>query len=182
MVENKHLDSLIGRMQRYGDEEAFAEFYKLTAKGLYSYLMSVVGKKENAEDLMQDTYIRFRQNVQSYVRGTNPTAYLIQIGKNLALNFLKRSGYERQTDFSEWEPSDDGESVEKQADTTVTDAIAKVLNGDEAQIVKLHVVAGLKHREIAEITGKPLGTVLWTYNNSLNKLRKYLKEDENANR
>ena len=98
------------------------------------------------------------------------------------MNFLKRSGYERQTDFSECEPSDDGESVEKQADTTVTDAIAKVLNGDEAQIVKLHVVAGLKHREIAEITGKPLGTVLWTYNNSLNKLRKYLKEDENANR
>ena len=104
-MENKHLDNLIGRMQRYGDEEAFAEFYKLTAKGLYSYLMSVVGKKENAEDLMQDTYIRFRQNVQSYVRGTNPSAYLIQIGKNLALNFLKRSGYERQTDFSEWEDS-----------------------------------------------------------------------------
>ena len=94
-MENKHLDNLIGRMQRYGDEEAFAEFYKLTAKGLYSYLMSVVGKKENAEDLMQDAYIRFRQNVQSYVSGTNPTADIIQIGKDLALGIRKTDGFFR---------------------------------------------------------------------------------------
>lgn len=46
-------------------------------------------------------------------------------------------------------------SVEELADTTVTDAMKKVLTADEAQIVMLYVVAGFKHREIAEIVKNP---------------------------
>lgn len=175
-MDNKRLDSLIARIKESGDENAFAEFYELTEKSLFSFLLSIVRKKEVAEDLMQDTYVRFRQNVQSYKSG-NPTAYLIQIGKNMAYNHVKRAKYETATDFSEWEPVSHEKSVEDLADTTVTDAMKKVLTTDEAQIVMLYVVAGFKHREIAEIVGKPVGTVLWTYNNSLKKLKKYLKED-----
>ena len=52
------------------------------------------------------------------------------------------------------------------------------LTADEAQIVMLYVVAGFKHREIAEIVKKPVGTVLWTYNNSRKRLKKYLKEEQ----
>ena len=175
-MDNKRLDSLIARIKEKGDENAFAEFYELTEKSLFSFLLSIVRKKEVAEDLMQDTYVRFRHNVHSYKAG-NPTAYLIQIGKNMAYNHVKRAKYETATDFSEWEPVSHEKSVEDLADTTVTDAMKKVLTTDEAQIVMLYVVAGFKHREIAEIVGKPIGTVLWTYNNSLKKLKKYLKED-----
>ena len=114
-MDNKRLDILIARIKESGDETAFAEFYELTSKGLFSYLLSIVRIREVAEDL---------------------------------------------------------------ADTTVTDAMKKVLTADEAQIVMLYVVAGFKHREIAEIVKKPVGTVLWTYNNSLKKLRKYLKEEQ----
>ena len=115
-MDNKRLDILIARIKESGDETAFAEFYELTSKGLFSYLLSIVRRREVAEDLMQDTYVRFRQSVQSYKSG-NPAAFLIEIGKNIAFNHIKRAKYETATDFSEWEPVSGEKSVEDLADT-----------------------------------------------------------------
>lgn len=177
-MDAKQLDNLIERVKREEDEKAFAAFYEATKDGLYAYLLGIVKKRELAEDLMQDAYIKLRQSVQSYQSGTNPRAYLTQIAKNLAFNMLKRAGYETAVDYQEFEVASKV-TVEEQADTHVLDTINKNLTADEAQIVLLYLVSGFKHREIAEIVGKPLGTVLWSYNNSLKKLKKILKEEDN---
>ena len=52
------------------------------------------------------------------------------------------------------------------------------LNEQERQILMLHAVTGLKHREIAEIMGIPLATVLSKYARSLKKLKHILQETE----
>ena len=52
------------------------------------------------------------------------------------------------------------------------------LNEQERQILMLHAVTGLKHREIAEIMGIPLATVLAKYARSLKKLKHILQETE----
>ena len=58
----------------------------------------------------------------------------------------------------------------------------KVLGDEEREIVTLHAISGFKHREIAEMTGRPVGSVIWAYNNALAKLKKELqKEDEYEN-
>ena len=51
------------------------------------------------------------------------------------------------------------------------------LNDFELQVVVLYAVYGYKHREIASLLNKPLGSVLWTYNNSIKKLQKILKKE-----
>lgn len=175
-MDKKRLDSLIAEMQKSGSEDAFAEFYRLTAGGLFSFLLSIAGERAAAEDIMQDTYIKFRLNVQSYTIGTNPTAFLMQIGKRTAFNELRKRSRESRVDFSEWEIADNSPDIAEKADTTVLDAVREYLSPDEAQIIMLHIVSGFKHREIAEIVDKPLGTVLWSYNNSLKKLKKILQE------
>ncbi|MEG1613655.1 MAG: RNA polymerase sigma factor [Clostridia bacterium] len=175
-MERKQLDSLIQQMQD-GDETAFALLYAETKKGVFSYLYTFTTQRELAEDLMQETYIKVRQNVQSYKLGTNPIAWLLQIAKNLALNEFKRGNKQVLTDFNEFDVPD-SVSVEEQADSHVFDTINKNLSKEEARIVLLHLVNGLKHREIAELISKPLGTVLWSYKNSLEKLKKILKKEE----
>ena len=50
------------------------------------------------------------------------------------------------------------------------------LSQEERQIVVLHVVAGLKHREVAALLELPLSTVLNKYNRSLKKLEKLVRE------
>lgn len=47
----------------------------------------------------------------------------------------------------------------------------KQLSIEDREIVTLHLNGGLKFREIAELTNKPLGTILWRYQKSINKLR-----------
>lgn len=47
---------------------------------------------------------------------------------------------------------------------------------DEREIVVLHVVTGLKHREIAELLEMPLPTVLSKYRRSLKKLERLVRE------
>ena len=51
-----------------------------------------------------------------------------------------------------------------------------VLSDTDRQIVMLHIVGGLKHREISEMMSIPLGSVLWKYSNALKKMSKYLNQ------
>jgi len=42
----------------------------------------------------------------------------------------------------------------------------------------LHVIENMRHREISMILDKPLGTITWTYQQAVKKMRKYLKDEE----
>jgi RNA polymerase sigma-70 factor (ECF subfamily) len=57
--------------------------------------------------------------------------------------------------------------------TDVETAIHR-LTREEREIVTLHLNAGLKFREIAEIIESPLGTVLWKYKKAIGAMRNYL--------
>lgn len=58
----------------------------------------------------------------------------------------------------------------------VLDAAMECLEQDEREIVILHALTGLRHREIAEALDMPEGTVLSKYNRALKKMRKALGE------
>ena len=63
-------------------------------------------------------------------------------------------------------------------DREVLQALLQRLEPQERQIVVLHAVAGLKHREVAQLLEMPLSTVLGKYSRSLKKLKKSLEGDE----
>lgn len=52
-----------------------------------------------------------------------------------------------------------------------------VLTEPERKILVMHLVVGLKHREIAKMLNLPLGTVLSKYQNSLRKMRQHDEKD-----
>jgi RNA polymerase sigma-70 factor (ECF subfamily) len=54
----------------------------------------------------------------------------------------------------------------------------RVLSDEERQIVILHAVSGVKHREIAKIMEMPLPTVLSKYNRAMKKLKKKMQGEE----
>jgi RNA polymerase sigma-70 factor (ECF subfamily) len=55
----------------------------------------------------------------------------------------------------------------------------ETLEGEELEVFLLHIIDELKHREIAQIMNKPLGTITWIYNNAVKKMkRKVGKENE----
>lgn len=166
-MNSKQLDKLF-RAMKDGNNGVFDEIYEQTRKTVYAFILTYTLSRADADDVMQDTYIRVMRSISNYEDGTNAMAWLIQIAKNTALNLLRKKKREIPTDFSA-NTVKFGTYV-LDTDDSVMGAIAKWLSPDEQQIVILHTVAGYKHREIAEITDKPLGTVTWTYKNAVKKL------------
>ena len=175
-MDKYELDYLFTKLM-HGDEEAFEKIYLETKKGLFSFIYSICKNYATAEELMQDTYIRVRAAINTYKPGSNGLAWLFTIAKNLTLNELNKQKRMIPTDIEDptfkapeqYITSED--DMDKDDDDSIIQLANRVLNDSERQIVMLQVVSGMKHREIADMMGKPLGTVLWAYRNALKKLK-----------
>lgn len=161
-----------------GDNQAFADLYTNTYQAVYGFLLSILNNREEAEDVLQETYIKIRENASRYKHRAKPMAWILTIAKNLA--YMKLRKRKRISMLS----IEDAENVMVFSDVTnaeermVLEKAFQVLNMEERQIVILHAVSGLKHKEISKIVKKPLSTVLSKYNRAIKKLEKAVGEDE----
>ena len=163
----------------HGDEIAFEELYNQTKSGLYSFILSICKNHHMAEDVMQSTYIRVRLSANMYKAGSNTLAWIYTIAKNITLNEINKQKREVSHDFDEKGASIGGQyTIDDKLSSPLLSLIKSELSENEAQIITLHLVSGFKHREIAEMLNKPLGTVLWSYKNALNKIKSKYKEEE----
>ena len=165
------LDSAIEAMKS-GDERAFEFVYNETKRAVFYCAFSILKDRGLAEDIMQNTYIKVKQYCGSYQKGTKPMAWITTIARNLSINEHNRRKREIYTDFQE--NNVHGEYTLSD-NKLILQAAFEHLNERERQLVIMHVLGGLKHRELAEIFSMPLGTVLFKYNSALKKLRKYIE-------
>lgn len=168
-------DQALEAMKR-GDEGAFEYIYNYAKNAVFYCAYSILKDRGLAEDIMQNTFIKVRQYVYSYQKGTKPLAWITTIARNLSINEHNRRKREIYTDFTDYNSK---ASYTMSDDKLVLDAAFKHLKERDRQIVIMHVLGGLKHRELAEIFNMPLGTVLFKYNSALKKLRKYITEGKN---
>lgn len=159
-----------------GDESAFEYIYNYAKSAVFYCAYSILKDRGLAEDIMQNTFMKVRQYAYSYQKGTKPLAWITTIARNLSINEHNRRKREVYTDFTDYNTR---ASYSMSDDKLVLDAAFKHLKERERQLVIMHVLGGLKHRELAEIFNMPLGTVLFKYNSALKKLRKYITEGKN---
>lgn len=171
-VDKRGLNALMSKIQE-GDEDAFAELYKETCRGVFTFAYSIVGNTQDAEDIMQEAYIKVRRFAQSYTIGGNVSAWILQITKNLAYDFLRKSNRTKEIENIDILPNI--ENVTPNDKLSVYHVINKYLSLVDRQIVILHIVYGYKNREIAKFLDMPVGTVLWRYNKSMKVLREKLE-------
>ena len=159
-----------------GDSEAFEVLYRSTEKAVYALALSILRNPHDAEDIVQETYLKVRAAAHLYVPQGKPLAWLFTITKNLCRDLLRgQSRTEAAPDGAE----DDlrFSYVSDPTDRLVLEAALKALGEEERQVVLLHAASGLKHREIARNLGLPLSTVLSRYSRALKKLQRYLTEE-----
>lgn len=163
-----------------GDKEAFQRLYQNTDKTIYSFILSVMRNPQDAEEIMQETYLKIWTSAGSYQSQGKPLAWMFTIARNLC--YMKFRDQKREadiglSDLSEMETGDYCSQIEDAADRIVLQAAFHILNEEERQIVLLHTTAGMKHREIAADLDMPLATVLSKYNRAMKKLQKHLREE-----
>ena len=166
-------ENLIIRMAA-GDGAAFKELYEQTSSAVYGFALSILKNKHDAEDVMHDAFIKVYTAAVTYKPMGKPLAWILTIVKNLCYTKVRAGSV--CEDLSEYEDlartDESGSILEK----VILQEALSTLDFEERQIVILHSLTGMKHREIAEILELPTGTVLSKYNRSIKKLKRELEE------
>lgn len=164
-------EELFGRIQN-GEKDAFKELYEASYKPLYAFLLSLTQNSEDAQDLLQDTYLQVYQKCHLYKKEGNPMAWIMKIGKNL---FLMKYRKEKDKKFVCYEDMENELGFAQIGDVEnkiLLETMFMELSDEDREIIIMHDVSGLKFKEIALVAEKPVGTVLARYNRSIRKLQK----------
>lgn len=173
------LDEIIEEL-RDANYAHFTEFYNETKKTVFFAIVSVIKDRDVVDDLMQDTYIKFLENISKFKSKTNINAFLSTMAHNIAINYYnKEKRVVKDEAVFDFIP-DEGNKTKTYEEIKVVELL-KELDDISKQVVILHVINELKFREIASIIDKPLGTVLWIYNKAINELKERMQE-ENENK
>jgi RNA polymerase sigma-70 factor (ECF subfamily) len=174
-ILNRNLEALV-KLLKQGDETAFPKLYNETYRQLFFVVLPIIRDKSLAEDIIQDTYLKFLEKLSEY-QAKNVFSYLITIAKNLAINeYNRRKKTVKIDDFNEFSYYDHVE-IKEEMNEAILKALA-ILERDEKDVFLLHVLENLTHKEIAAIMEKPMGTISWLYAKAIKKMKIYLKEEK----
>lgn len=170
-------EELIARMS-HGDVSAMGDLYELIETDVYAYALSKTANKEDAEDITHDTFVQVWKNATQYKAMGKPLAWIFTIEMNLIRRQYNLNQRFIPLDESIKVESDDGDFAESVINSEFLRQVLSALNEEEREVISLHIVSGMKHREIAKLLGKPLSTVLSKYNRAIKKLQIQIKEKE----
>lgn len=160
---------------RFGDQDAFRELYELTYTPLYAFLLSYTLNREDAQDLLQDTFIQILRKCHLYQDQGNPMAWMMKIAKNLFLSKCRKEQSEN-LNYEDVENDLGFDDMTNVDNRMILEKMFEILSTDDRNLIIMHEVSGLKHREIAEILDIPLGTVLARYHRGIRKLQNEFSE------
>ncbi|XAH25334.1 sigma-70 family RNA polymerase sigma factor [Xylophilus sp. GW821-FHT01B05] len=179
--------ALIDLMERIAthDQDAAAalrELYELTSSRLYGVALRVTGKREWAEDALQDAYLNIWRIAADYrVSLSPPMAWMGVVVRSRALDFLRRRSSERvdqnqelddylqETMAGEGIDPSDAASASEQA-WALRQCLSR-LEPKQREVVSLAYLRDLSHGELAEQLKLPLGTVKTWIRRGIEQLR-----------
>lgn len=165
MTDNE-LRELLSRLRK-GDKNALSEIYDGLSAAIFTVALRITHDRALAEDAVQELFVKLiKSPPEKDLR--KPRAYIFKAARNAALDILRKNpahdDIEEHTDIP----------APRKADySDVTEALNS-LPEQQRSIVVMHINAGLKFREIADITELPLGTVLWKYRKAIAAMREAL--------
>ena len=155
-----------------GDMSALTVVYDCMARQMFALALSILKSYADAEDAMQETFLKVIQSINTYRKNGNARAWLLSITRNTAIDIMRKKNNSlcvEDTAFVSKESKDFADKI------AIEDALM-TLDREDREIVVLKIVSGLKFREISQLTELPLTTVQKRYQRALKKLKTQLKD------
>ena len=146
-------------------ELAFAALYTRHRTTVFNVAMRVVNTPEDAENVVQETFIKVNKNLRGFRGKSQFSTWLHTVAKNTALNYKAHEQRRPQssgtdpTDLSEIATSSPQSDFEHEELKESLDRALASLNDELKQTLLLVVNSGLSYEQVAEITNVPVGTV-----------------------
>jgi RNA polymerase sigma-70 factor (ECF subfamily) len=160
-------------VKKTANERFFEQLFIEMRSKLLRYAAAKIPEKDNAEDVVEETFKTAWQKIDELAVSENPHGWLINA---LKLHILKH--YEKRN--KEHPEKREYEEVEIPTETIFDNDISfgNSLSDGEMQIIKLKS-AGYNHNEISALTGFPTGTIHSKISRIKDKLRKILGDEKN---
>lgn len=163
-------DTVLARRVRSGDPEAFGALIERHKRRAYAQALAIVGSREDALDLSQEAFVRAFRARHTLDPDRPFPAWLNQILRRLCFNFLRDAkAHARvvQPQGAEWlvtaarDPcADPAVAAEREEARRRVAAAIERLPPHEREVLVLKEFEELKYREIADLVGVPIGTVM----------------------
>lgn len=167
------------------DEEALSELYDLYKRLLFGMVISIVKKREEAEDVLQEIFVKIWNKAESFdeERG-NVYSWIVTLARNKAIDRIRSKGYKTQQkqSVSIHEPlfSLEGDKHDPMETTIFSDRAELVKRALEqipekqSEVIKIAYYRGMTQREISDHLDIPLGTVKTRTRQGMIKLKRIL--------
>lgn len=167
-------EALIGAYRASGgrDRGALERLLTRHEKQLFATCMRIVGDREAARDMAQDTLVRIIQALDSFDERAKFTTWMTRIAMNVCISHLRKEKHRRGASLEassgdgpmarsllESGEPEAGGRVELEEDLRRLAAAMRALEPEQRAILTLRDVRGLDYRDIAEAMNVPVGTV-----------------------
>jgi RNA polymerase sigma-70 factor (ECF subfamily) len=158
-----------------GDERAFAALYDQYGARLYRTAYGILGRREDAEDAVQEVFTALVRSRKAMAAVNDLTAYLFSTLRRAAVRCAQRQKREPVTS----QTVDDvaAKPVQKETDHPFADRLGPALNrlsDEQREVISLKIDGHLTFAQIAEVLGISINTAASRYRYALEKLREIL--------
>ena len=179
-VTRQHLVEALERVAA-GDSAAFKMLYDATSMKLYGIVVRILGRRDLADEILQEVYVRVWQNAGDYNAASgSPITWMATIARNRALDEATRKTMRSLEDFPEVLEVPSGDSPE--ADLERSQELRRLqgcldkLEQENRELVLRVYYFGMTREEIAHHMGRPVSTVKTRLRRSLAQLKDCLSK------
>ena len=163
-----------------GDRQAQYQLYKLYSKAMYNVSFRVTQNEQEAEDVLQESFLSAFKNIHSYKGTAAFGSWLKRITLNNAINLVKkrRLEFEQVEDYGVYDECfDQPEQDDRDFEISQVKKAIDLLPDGYRLVLTLYLIEGYDHKEIAGILNITESTSKSQFNRSKKKLREILREE-----
>ncbi len=163
-----------------GKEYAIDTIVERYQRMLFTFIVRSVGDAHEAEDLLQETFIRVIRNIVNYHEQNRFKSWLFTIAINVIRDYTRKKkvrpvAYAPMNENSSWQFNPVKHCEEKEIAAVLEQALAS-LPAEQRQVFLLRESAGLSFRDIAQILDIPINTALGRMHYAVKKLQTKLEK------
>ena len=159
-----------------GDRQAFEHLYTATSGQLYAVSLMILGRKDRAEDALQEAFIRIWHNAGEYTPGRGSVlTWMISIVRYRALDLIRyhKVRGEEAIETREFSAEEDLHQLSPEQKTQLEFCL-KELESQQQQAIHLAFFRGLTHQEVTKHIKSPLGTTKSLIRRGMQSLKRCL--------
>ncbi|MDO5016909.1 MAG: RNA polymerase sigma factor [Porphyromonas sp.] len=164
-------------------ETAFGDLVTQYSQMLYAVIRRIVYRHEDADDVLQNTFIKAWRNIHNFKGNSKLSTWLYTIATNEALTHLRKERSNRKlplttedydlTELLTGDPYFDGDQAEAEFLAAIDQLPEK-----QKLTFELRYFDDLPYKEISEITGTSEGALKANYHHAVKKLKSFMGIDE----